>query len=419
MSRIVSIGLSPNIEFVDVHRALQLLFEPQNWQAGAAVVRLRARLAEILQIKPESIRPMISGRSALYTVLKNLDLKPQDEVVLQAFNCVAVVNAIQWAGARPIYADIADDSLNMSIPDLKRKITANTKAIVIQHTFGLPFVHWQELAELRDQQNLLIIEDCAHALGAEYANQKVGTLGDAAIFSFGRDKVVSSVHGGILVVNNPSVLEKVAQGDQCRENVAAQWIVQQLLHPILTFPSLLPAPINSIGKVLHYLAHRIGLIRNATSRMEKQTGARPNWIDQQYPNALAELALFQADRLDEMNQRRTAIAQQYSAQGIRCAQADSTEDCRRIWLRYPVLVDDPQRFHEIFQGNNIYLGDWYDHVINPAGVDLKRIGYQVGSAPTAERIAQQIINLPLYPRMTDQDVQRVIRLFHECCLKSA
>ena len=116
-----------------------------------------------------------------------------DEVLVQAFTCVAVPNSVLWAQATPVYADI-DATLNIDPIDVEKKITNRTKAIIVQHTFGIP-ADMDALVALAKKHNILLIEDCAHSLGATYKGKKVGTFGDAAFFSFGRDKVVSSVFG--------------------------------------------------------------------------------------------------------------------------------------------------------------------------------------------------------------------------------
>jgi len=142
-----------------------------------------------------------SGRSALYLILKAAGIGEGDEVLIQAYTCNAVPNPIIWTGAKPIYADIKADSLNVAVDDLKKKITERTRAIILQHTFGRPGPI-EEVLEITRNKKLLFIEDCAHCLGAEYKGKKLGTYGDAAIFSFGREKVISSLAGGAIIVGN-------------------------------------------------------------------------------------------------------------------------------------------------------------------------------------------------------------------------
>ena len=148
-----------------------------------------------------------SGRSAFLAILNSLELKNDDEILLQAFTCNAVPNPIIWAGLKPVYVDCDEKTFNIDIEDLKRKITQKSKVVIVQHTFGLP-AEMDEILEICQKNNLILIEDCAHSLGAEYKGKKVGTFGKAAFFSFSRDKVISSVYGGMVATNDDEFGEK-------------------------------------------------------------------------------------------------------------------------------------------------------------------------------------------------------------------
>ena len=149
-----------------------------------------------------------SGRSSLTAILQSLDLEEVNEVLLQAFTCNAAANPILWSGLKPVYVDCDEDSFNIDIEDLKRKITPKSKVILVQHTFGLP-AEMDKILALAQQNNLILIEDCAHSLGAEYKDKKIGAFGKAAFFSFSRDKIISSVYGGMVVTNDDNLAEKI------------------------------------------------------------------------------------------------------------------------------------------------------------------------------------------------------------------
>ena len=135
MKRPIAISLSPNTEREDVLHALKLLFLHSNWKN----TNVRSRAAELLasRFPGHFITLTSSGRQALYDLLKSYSIGKGDEVILQAFTCIAVPEPIIWTGATPIYADIAKDSYSIDPKDLERKITSHTKAIIIQHTFGI------------------------------------------------------------------------------------------------------------------------------------------------------------------------------------------------------------------------------------------------------------------------------------------
>ncbi len=193
----ITISLSPNTEADDVFLAVKTIIQPLLWKTGKATSDAEQWFRNYFSV--EQAVSFNSGRSALLAILKAFGIGEGDEVLVQAFTCVAVPNSVLWAGAKPVFVDI-DATLNMDPKDAEKKITKNTKALIVQHTFGVP-AQMDKIIALAKKHHLILIEDCAHALGATYKGKKVGTFGDAAFFSFGRDKVVSSVFGGMAIIN--------------------------------------------------------------------------------------------------------------------------------------------------------------------------------------------------------------------------
>ena len=169
------------------------------------VLQLQKVLEEYFGLRVFTVN---SGRSAIYLILKAAKIGRGDEVIIQAYTCNAVPNPILWTGARPIYADINPETLNIDPKDAEKKVTNKTKAIVIQHTFGRPGP-LQELLDIAKRHKLLLIEDCAHCLGGTYNGKRLGTFGDVSILSFGREKVISSLAGGAIIVRNERLVKPV------------------------------------------------------------------------------------------------------------------------------------------------------------------------------------------------------------------
>ena len=183
------------------------------YKEGDCNVKLRSKLAEILEIEEKKIFLFENGRTAEYIFLKSLDLKENSNVSLQGFTCNAAVNPILWSNLKPLYIDINAKSLNISMKSLSERVDNNTKVVVLQHTFGNPVFKTKEnfekfISRMRER-DILVFEDCAHSLGSEVEGQKLGTFGDAALLSFGIEKVLSTRVGGALVVNNEKLLGKV------------------------------------------------------------------------------------------------------------------------------------------------------------------------------------------------------------------
>lgn len=371
ISPMITTGLSPNVERDDITLALTTVLQPWLWRHGPAKKLLSRALQNYFST--DFVWPVNSGRTALLILLQSLHLKSVDEILLQAFTCNAVPNPILWTGAKPVYVDIEANNYNMSPPDLVKKITPRSKVLIIQHTFGTP-AKLDELLTIAKQHNLFVIEDCAHALGARYHNQLLGTFGDAAIFSFGRDKVISSVYGGALLTKQPFTLPAIPYPSR-------SWTLQQLAHPIIT------ACAKKIRIILP-IAQKMKLISLAVSPPER-LAKQPGYFPAQLPNSLARLALQQFNKLQYLNDHRRTLASFYHQELKLSYWFDDS-----IYLRYPVQVSKPEQVLALAKQQGIILGDWYTRAVVPGDPGL--FMYQTGSCPTAEHIARYVINLPTH-----------------------
>src|SRR3989344_7200961 len=235
MFKPISISLSPNVQKDDVSLALRLLFQPWKWKRGSAIKQLENEFKKYLGVK--YALSFNSGRSSLFAILKSLSLPEGSEVLLQAFTCNAVPNPVLWAKCNPVYVDCADD-FNIDIVKLKVQ-SLKSKVLIIQHTFGLP-ADMDKITAIAKENNMIVIEDCAHALGADYHGIKVGSFGTASFFSFSRDKVISSVYGGMAVTNDDVIGKKLEKLQADFGMPSLFWIGQQILHPILLYFIILP-----------------------------------------------------------------------------------------------------------------------------------------------------------------------------------
>lgn len=401
--RIISSSLSPNTEAEDVWGSIRVLCNPILWQQGSATHEVEQWFRSAFSI--ESVATFISGRAALYALLKAFGIGKGDEVLMQAFTCVAVPNSVRWVSAKPVYVDI-DDTLNIDPVDVEKKITKQTRAIIIQHTFGFP-AKLEELLVIAKKHHLIVIEDCAHSLGGTYKGKKLGTFGDAAFFSFGRDKVISSVWGGAATMNQKWKVEsqKLREFQEKLPYPSPAWIVQQLLHPIL-FSFILPTYNAIIGKVILELAKRLGLISIPVA-LEEKTGGIPDGAIARYPNALATLLLAQLKKLHRYQCMRRKQSDYYRVVLKKHPEVQLLPNFRETsFLRFPIWVENTKDLLSKAKHHGILLGNWYHNVIDPFGVDFRAIGYVVGSCPRAEEAAAHIINLPTL--ITKKEAQRVV-----------
>ena len=262
----IFIALSPNTQKEDIILALKLLFSPKKWQIGKETKKLEKAFKSYFQ--SDYAVSFLSARTSLWAILNALGVKENDEILLQAYTCVVVPNAIISLGAKPVWVDINQETFNMDVDDFEKKITEKTKAVVVQYTFGQA-AEIKKIIKIAKKYNLFVIEDCAQALGGEYQGKKLGTFGDVGFFSFGRDKIISSVFGGMVITNNKSAGEKLNKIQNNFSFPTKSWIFQQLLHPII-FSIIIPVySFFNLGKALHFFTYKANFLSRAVAEKEK------------------------------------------------------------------------------------------------------------------------------------------------------
>lgn len=387
MKRPIAISLSPNTERDDVQRAWSGLTHPKIWEDASWVLKAEKMLAE--KFPGHLIALTSSGRQALYRILKAFNIGPGDEVILQAFTCLAVPAAIIWSGAKPVYADIKIGTYNFDPESVRQKIKPTTKAIIIQHTFGIPGP-MAELKEIAQEHHLILIEDMAHGFQELF--------GDAAILSFGRDKILSCVFGGAVVSRDQNLIEAVRDQQRALPYPPQKWVRQQLLHPYL-LDVILPWYFRfGLGKLWLVLVQKLGFLSKAVAPEEKR-GEKPEHFNYRFSPALAYLLVNQLEKHDRYTASRQEIVKKYVATFGGSATAQ---------LRFPLQRYNALEIREAGKRAKMLLGDWYNAPLVPADADFAKFHYVPGSCPVAEEVAKKIINLPTYPLLTDSQVQPVI-----------
>jgi dTDP-4-amino-4,6-dideoxygalactose transaminase len=418
----ISISLSPNTEKDDIDLALKLIFRPselkisvnqRTHQRQSASTILEEEFKKYLRVNYAI--SFNSGRSALMAILDALGIKKGDEILLQAFTCNSAVNPILNFGAKPVYVDV-DETINLDPEDLKKKITKKSKAVMVQHTFGWP-AKIDQILEICKKYNLYLIEDCAHSLGAKFHGKFCGTFGDAAFFSFGRDKIISSVFGGMAATKDDKIGEGIKEFQGKLDFPSNLWIFQQLLHPILTNYLVLPAyGLNSnLGRIILGLFHVFKILSKGVYKKEKE-GEIPKYFPKKLPNALAILSLNQFKKLERFNEHRREIAKFYQEilknSKFILPLAKPKENIIPTFMRYPILTDfNTDEILSEARKRKIYLDDgWRKSPTVPPDTKIDKMKYILGSCPKAEKVAQNIVNLPTHIKVSEKDAQKIINL---------
>lgn len=409
----ISISLSPNAQKDDVFLAWKMILRiilrgtDAKQKRRTDAERLEEEFRNYLGIK--YAYSFNSGRSALMAILNALNLKMGEEALIQAFTCNAVPNPILWSGAKPIYVDI-DDSLNIDAEDLEKKITPKSKAIIVQHTFGIP-VQMDKILTIAECYNLKVIEDCAHSFGAETNGKKVGTMGDISFFSFGRDKIISSVYGGMVATNNSDLAEKIGEFQEKCSYPSKFWVFQQLLHPIIFSIALPTYSFFNLGKFLIWSCQKLRLLSKAVTKKEK-SAKNPGYFPKRMPNALAVLALNQLKKLGRFNEHRKKIAEFYKnnlGENFRVVSRNFT-----VFWKYPIFVKNSNEIRKNAKKCHILLDDgWWGSPVMPPGTNLEKMGYKIGNCPKAEKIAKTTLNLPTHINISLKQAKKILNLLKD------
>lgn len=322
-----------------------------------------------------------NGTAALHGACFAAGIGKSDEVITTPLTFAASANCIRYVGGTVVFADIEETTYNIDPVAIERSITEKTKAIIPVHFTGQP-VNLDAIHELAEKHNLVVIEDAAHALGATYKEQKIGALSDMTMFSFHPVKHVTTGEGGIITTNSKAYYEK---------------LLQFRSHGITRDEQLLRENHGPWYYEMQFLGYnyRMTDIQAAlgTSQMKKLDAfvARRKEIVEAYNEAFGKL-----EEVITPNQLETT---------------DSSWHLYILQLKVERLNASRKEVFKALQQRNIGVNVHYIPVHTLPY--YQELGYQKGSMPKAESLYERIISLPLFPAMTDQDVQDVIDAVYE------
>ena len=190
----------------DVEEVTESIRAGMNWATGPNLAKFEESIASY--VGTEYAVTFNSGTSALHAALLAHGLKNGDEVIVPSFTFIATANAPLFVGAKPVFADIEEETFGLDPDDVKEKITKKTKAIIPIHYGGCP-CKIRELKEIAEDHNLILIEDAAESHGARIGDKKVGTFGDSAMLSFCQNKIITTGEGGAIVTDSREMYERL------------------------------------------------------------------------------------------------------------------------------------------------------------------------------------------------------------------
>lgn len=318
-----------------------------------------------------------NGTAALHAACFAAGIKEGDEVITSPITFAASANCVLYQGGKPVFADINPKSYNIDIEAIERKITKKTKAIIPVDFTG-QVVDIDGINEIAKKYGLVVIEDAAHSLGAEYKGNKIGSLVDMTTFSFHPVKHITTGEGGMITTNDDELYNKLK------------------------------------------LFRTHGITRDKEMLHNKEEGP---WFYEQLElgynyrmtDIQAALGISQLNKINGFLKRRREIAKKYdeylkNIDGIILPYQESFS--KSAWHLYVIQLElekfkvGRKEIFEALQAENIGVNVHYIPVYyHPY---YKRLGYEKGLCPNAERLYERIITLPLYPKMKDKDIEDVV-----------
>ena len=341
------------------------------------------------------------GRVALYAILKGLGIGPGDEVILPGYTCVMAVNPILYLGARAVFVDIEPATFNLDPVLVERAITPATKLIIAQHTYGYP-VNMGAIMEIAGRHGIRVIEDCCLAFGSRYAGRTCGTFGAAAYFSFQWNKPYTSGLGGMALVNDRELAERIAA---IREREVVQpggREVNMLRAQLAVYRTVIYPQTTALAQNVFRMLTKAGVVVGSSSTAEFTPSPEPDFFKGMSP-LQARAGLRQLGKVDAGVAHRRRLTELYRSllaeRGFAVPALPAEMD--PVLVRYPVRVADKAKALAEASRHFLELGSWFECPLHPIETPMEQYGYHDGLCPQADRASRETVNLPLHRRCSE------------------
>lgn len=336
----------------------------KNWAVGSKVKEFEDKIAKYIGTKYAVV--LNSGTSALHSILLAYGIGEGDEVIVPSFTFIATSNAAKFVGAKPIFADIEEETMGLDPKDVEKKITKKTKAILPIHFGGCP-CKIMELREIADKHDLILIEDAAEAMGAYVGKNKIGTIGDAAILSFCQNKIITTGEGGAVVTDSDEIYQKL-------------------------------------------------LLIRSHGRLEGGNYFDPeslfDYIDLGYnfrmSNLTAALGLSQIEKIEKNIAKRVENSNYLTKlleEKTKIKTIKTPENYKNVYQLYSCIAEDRDELLNYLNKNNISAKVYFDPV-HESKYYKDKLNYDV-HLPISEAISKKIITLPMFPELKKEEIEYI------------
>ena len=371
----------------DIDRVTKEVLSSAGYIMGKNVTEFEKEFAEYIGVKHAI--SVGNGTDALVIALKSLGIGPGDEVITATFTYFASAECISAVGATPVGVDVEKDTFNMDPSKLEEKITEKTKAIIPVHIFGQS-ADMDPINEIAKKHNLKVIEDACQAVGAKYKGKMIGTLGDAACFSFFPTKNLSCAGDGGMIVTDDDDIATIARALRTHGSGETGQKAYNLLNNITEEVETSKDGDDTVYNPLKYYNYLIGF----NSRLDAIQGA---------------ILRVKLPHLDSWNNGRRRVAKIYNEafKESNVVAPLVREENEPIYHQYVLQCDDREAMLNKLKEKGVATGVYY-----PIPLHLQKVyadlGYKEGDMPVAEYLSHRTFAIPVYPELTEEQINYII-----------
>lgn len=353
----------------DVNRVLDVIRQGMFWATGPNIEQFESLAAEYLG-RGYAVA-FNSGTSALHAVLLACGIKGGDEVIVPSFTFIATANSVLFVGAKPVFADIEKKTYGLDPEDVGRKITGKTKAIMPMH-YGGSSCQIRELKEIAADHKLLLLEDAAESLGTRINDELVGSFGDAAMFSFCGNKVITTGEGGMIVTDQRDVYEKLK-------------LIRS--HGRLETEDYFTSVRTGDYVMLGY-----------------------NWRMSNITAALGVTQLEKLNKLIEMRRKNAAYMSKNLSDMSEIEPPNPPEGVFHVYQMYTVRVRGGEKTRDGLRDHLAEKGVMTKVYFSPVHLThfyREKFGFKGGELPVTEELSNRVLSLPMYASLTKGEMDYV------------
>lgn len=355
----------------DIEGVTNVIKRGSYWAAGPEIRMFEKKLESFFNVK--FVATFNSGTSALYAILLAYGIT-SGEVIVPSFSFISTANCVILTNAKPIFADIEEDTLGLDLNDVNEKITSKTKAIIPMHYGGKISKNIESLREIADDNNLILIEDNAESFGAKIRDQYAGTIGHAGMLSFCQNKIITTGEGGAICTCDEEIYKKLIL-------IRSHGRVE--IKGIDYFSTIHPMDYIEVG-------HNFRI-----------------------PTMCAALGISQIEKLEKIIELRRKIGNFYDKNLSDISDIKilpELVDQRTVYQLYSILINQNEKRQELqdFLLNKGVFTKIYFNPIHLKAFYRKKFGYSEGFLPITEKISSKILSLPISLKFTEDDQNYII-----------